>query len=51
MTVINSEGKPTQVPASSLNMSAAIQGGATGFTPNNTVVAGIYYLSFFITHK
>ena len=46
MTVINSEGKPTQVPASSLNMSAAIQGGATGFTPSSTVAAGIYLRSF-----
>ena len=45
MTIINSEGKPTQVPASSLNMSAAIQGGATGFTPNSTVAAGIYFRS------
>ena len=42
VTVINSDGKPTQVPASSLNMSGSLQGGAVGFSSPSSVSAGIY---------
>ena len=42
VTVINSDGKPTQVPASSLNMPGALSGGVAGLSPSGAVAAGIY---------
>ena len=42
VTVMNSDGKPTQVPASSLNMSGALSAGVAGLTPSSSVAAGIY---------
>ena len=42
VTVMNSDGKPTQVPASSLNMSGALSGGVAGLSPSSSVAAGIY---------
>ena len=46
VTIINSEGKPTQVPATALNMPGAIQGGASGLSlPSSLGAAGIYFIN------
>lgn len=50
VTVINSEGKPTQVPATSLNMSGVIQGGASGLSlPSSLGASGIYFTKLAFT--
>ena len=41
VTVINSEGKPTQIPANSLNLSA-IANSAGGLATSGSVAAGIF---------
>ena len=54
VTVMNSDGKPTQVPASSLNMSGGLQGGAAGFSSSSSIAAGIclrFYKKNFSTFK
>ena len=51
---MNSDGKPTQVPASSLNMSGGLQGGAAGFSSSSSIAAGIclrFYKKNFSTFK
>ena len=41
LTVIDSDGKPTHVPANSLNMSGGVQGGVAGFASSSSIAAGI----------